>query len=194
MRTCPICLLEKDETEFPSRYRWTGDGFIRGSCKQCHFAAFMRDAERHPKPCTRCGKAKTLAEYPRPKNNRKCQYLIWTCRECLNKRSKARHHERKHEPDYRKQLHEVQKRRRAKKYGLSVDDVEAMLKAQDGKCAICGEKNSGNRINLYVDHDHKTGKVRGLLCHHCNTGIGQLGDDIRLVQAAVEYLKREAST
>ena len=66
-----------------------------------------------------------------------------------------------------------------------------MLAAQDGKCAICGTTSTGNRKAFHVDHDHKTGKVRGLLCSNCNTGIGNLRDDIGLLNRAIEYLSHK---
>ena len=84
--------------------------------------------------------------------------------------------------------------RRAKNVDIGTDpeDVRDLLQAQDGKCAICGasggEENSGR--GLSVDHDHVTGRIRGLLCLRCNTGIGFLRDDPVIVQRAAEYLTR----
>jgi len=55
---------------------------------------------------------------------------------------------------------------RAKQLGVTDDEYALLLEAQDGGCAICGAKPKTRR--LHVDHDHATGKVRGLLCHRCN--------------------------
>lgn len=79
-------------------------------------------------------------------------------------------------------------------YGLSVDDYTNMLVRQGGVCAICRKpettkSNNGYIKNLAVDHCHSTGKVRGLLCHHCNTALGKFKDDITLLEAAIKYLK-----
>lgn len=63
--------------------------------------------------------------------------------------------------------------------------------SQDGKCAICDKPCTVNSV-LSVDHCHETGKIRGLLCNKCNTGIGLLGDNIEGVQAALDYLKSSA--
>jgi hypothetical protein len=75
-----------------------------------------------------------------------------------------------------------------KKYGLSPTDYEAMLQLQGGVCAIC--KSASKRRRLDVDHDHQTGKVRGLLCEMCNKAIGGLGDSVERVESALMYLKK----
>lgn len=83
--------------------------------------------------------------------------------------------------------HTEQKRNAAlKKYGLTLVEFEEMLKRQEGKCAICGKTP---KENLCVDHCHRTGKVRGLLCRACNRSIGQLGDTEEALMKAVHYLK-----
>lgn len=76
------------------------------------------------------------------------------------------------------------------KYGITLDQYEEMLEAQDGHCAICPATTPGraNRKYLYVDHDHETGKVRGLLCGNCNDGLGRFIDDIDLLASAIMYL------
>ncbi len=72
-------------------------------------------------------------------------------------------------------------------YGLTKDEYEERLNRQGGVCAICKEKSKGN---LAVDHDHKTGKIRGLLCKLCNSALGFLRDDYELVQAAEAYMSQ----
>jgi hypothetical protein len=79
-----------------------------------------------------------------------------------------------------------------RKYGLAVEEYDAMVAAQDGRCAICGEIPSGSRSVLDVDHDHATGTVRGLLCHGCNKATGFLHDNPELLQKAINYLRRTA--
>lgn len=73
--------------------------------------------------------------------------------------------------------------RRLRKYGLSESEYEAMLKAQNHKCAICGDTPTA------VDHDHGTGEVRGLLCRMCNTGLGHFKDDPAALRTAANYLE-----
>lgn len=72
------------------------------------------------------------------------------------------------------------------------EQYSALMESQCGRCAICGcESGKNNRGDkLAVDHCHNTGKIRGLLCHKCNTAIGLMKDDRRALQAAIEYLSR----
>ena len=77
-----------------------------------------------------------------------------------------------------------------KKYGISQADYEQMLEEQQGCCAICGieEKYCENQ-RLAVDHNHKTEKVRALLCKKCNQAIGLLQDNADFAYSAYQYLK-----
>ena len=72
-------------------------------------------------------------------------------------------------------------------FGISADDVDAMLEAQGGGCAICGERPA-RLASVHVDHCHDTGRIRGLLCLNCNQGIGKLGEDPERLRRAAEYL------
>jgi len=75
-----------------------------------------------------------------------------------------------------------------RKYGVSLDDYEALL-AEQGGCAICGktEKEEGRR--LAVDHSHIDGGIRALLCYNCNRGLGHFQDDPELLRQAMVYLE-----
>lgn len=72
-------------------------------------------------------------------------------------------------------------------FGISVEDYNNRLVAQNGVCKVCGKVNEDGR-RLHVDHNHKTGIVRGLLCGKCNLAIGLLGDDVDLLKQAMTYL------
>ena len=75
-------------------------------------------------------------------------------------------------------------------YGITIDAYNALAEKQGGVCAICGELNVTARSNrLVVDHNHKTGKLRGLLCFRCNCGLGYFRENHRFMTAAQEYLK-----
>lgn len=84
----------------------------------------------------------------------------------------------------------------AKNYGLTMVEYNALLRTQGGVCAVCGKDEpqargrTGKQFALAVDHCHKTGKVRGLLCQKCNRAIGLLGDDPVLMRRAISYLLR----
>lgn len=74
-----------------------------------------------------------------------------------------------------------------KKYGMTHEEYLKMFEAQGGACSICGRTPPKNR--LAIDHCHKTGRVRGLLCGACNTGLGLFRDDVALLRAATQYLQ-----
>jgi hypothetical protein len=74
-------------------------------------------------------------------------------------------------------------------YGITVEDFDSMIKNQNGECAICGGVRVIVQGGLCVDHCHKTNKVRGLLCNHCNTALGKFDDNIELLKNAIKYLK-----
>jgi DNA-directed RNA polymerase subunit RPC12/RpoP len=71
------------------------------------------------------------------------------------------------------------------RYNYSEEQIDAIIKSQNYKCAICGDTRK-----LFVDHDHTTKKVRGLLCSKCNSGLGLLQDDSRILQNAIRYLEK----
>src|ERR1035437_10621925 len=80
-------------------------------------------------------------------------------------------------------------------YGIDIEQYEQMLRNQNGVCAICKQletavhNKSKQTVELCVDHCHKTGKVRGLLCNHCNRAVGALKDNPILCYSAGDYLK-----
>ena len=82
-----------------------------------------------------------------------------------------------------------------KSYGIGKDDYDKMYIDQKGVCLLCNEegfsmhKNSKDSVKLVVDHDHNTGRVRGLLCHNCNRGLGLFKDDVVRITKVLEYLK-----
>jgi len=71
------------------------------------------------------------------------------------------------------------------KYGITPEQFDEMVKAQNGCCKICEKPQ--DRV-LHVDHCHETGKIRGLLCSTCNTGIGQFKEDPEIMKKAIEYI------
>ncbi len=85
----------------------------------------------------------------------------------------------------------IRKNRLQHKFKMSVEEFERLRRKQDYSCAICGEHESRGRYKiLNVDHDHKTGKSRGLLCSNCNRCLGLLKDSIVFLSKAIKYLKK----
>jgi hypothetical protein len=70
-------------------------------------------------------------------------------------------------------------------YGMSIADWDALYNSQGGKCRLCGVGSN----KLVVDHNHRTGKVRALLCQNCNLSLGKFGDDVPGLEKAITYLK-----
>lgn len=100
---------------------------------------------------------------------------------------------------YREATPEIQKARSLRAdFGISLEEYNAMLEAQGGICAICKQpethKRNGKIKALAVDHHHGTGKIRGLLCADCNTGIGKLKDSVNVLQSAIDYLHKHSIT
>lgn len=77
----------------------------------------------------------------------------------------------------------------SKKYGISIEEYRELFKKHDNKCAICGSIETAKNKVLAVDHDHNTGKVRGLLCGKCNRGLGFLQDNLLLIEKIKIYLQ-----
>ena len=73
-------------------------------------------------------------------------------------------------------------------YGITACEYTKMRILQNDACAICGSVG-----DLHIDHDHATGKIRGLLCGKCNRGLGQFEDSVEHMRSAVEYLTRQTS-
>lgn len=121
--------------------------------------------------CVLCNRTKPLHLFPKGKafrhGRRPC------CRKCFSET-----------PTARNARNGVLRRQ----YGISADDYDALLAFQGGKCAIC--HGGTTKRFFHVDHDHKTGEVRGLLCFLCNVGLSQFRDKVENLRAAVRY--REA--
>lgn len=77
------------------------------------------------------------------------------------------------------------------RYGITVEESEKMLADQDGKCAICDAQLSYADQTACIDHCHATGRVRGILCQHCNRGLGAFRDDPHILRQAADYAELE---
>jgi hypothetical protein len=118
--------------------------------------------------CSGCDLRKSLSEFHQDKSSGLPMYL---CKECQRWA------------------------RRLRVYGVSKEQYSAMFLAQEGKCAVCGTKWEGSERHpdLVVDHDHATGKIRGLLCPDCNQGLGHAKDSKEVLAKAIAYLQLHAA-
>jgi hypothetical protein len=130
------------------------------------------------KTCTKCKIEQPLTEYYKQKNTR--DGLKPSCRTCCKATTKAWVDKAQPTSEYRLDA------RLKHLYGITLEQFNTMVVEQNGVCAICDKPPVDER--LVVDHCHITGKVRGLLCRLCNSGIGKLGDDVERLKRAVAYL------
>ena len=78
-----------------------------------------------------------------------------------------------------------------KKHGITIEQYDEMIMKQEHRCAICGIHQSELGKSFDVDHNHTTGKIRGILCNACNQAIGLLDDSVGLLSKAIDYLQKE---
>ena len=137
------------------------------------------------KVCKTCNIEKELDQFPKGKGYK--DGVRPNCIPCRQEYERESYHEHKHKHPYDYEVDKDRKLKRA--YGIGYKEYQTMLEAQNGQCAICGTTETGKRKAFHVDHDHETGEVRGLLCGNCNSGIGNLRDDIGLLKRAIQYLE-----
>lgn len=104
------------------------------------------------------------------------------CKECHKKYQRDKH---KADPNIKKNFHLKYN------YGITLEKYKEMFAEQGGRCAICESDSPGGKGNYFhVDHNHETGEVRGLLCHHCNIFLGCAFDSVLILKAAIKYLEK----
>jgi hypothetical protein len=143
---------------------------------QPNLAPVLVPHSRGGKKCPRCGVSKPWSEFyiSRTRNKKYTSYCKKCC--CDPARQKDRVY-RENPNSRRKRLFE--------RYGLSIEKYDAMNSEQGGVCAICHKKTLKR---LSVDHNHITGKIRGLLCAECNYGLGMFQDNADNLRRASRYL------
>jgi predicted nucleic acid-binding Zn ribbon protein len=132
--------------------------------------AMLRAKKAARRKCEVCGKP-----IP-PKRSSQAIYCSYECKK-LGVRSGSQRDRRKQLDYNRRYL-----------YGISIEEFEARLASQDGRCAIC-RTDTWNGKGPHIDHSHETGALRGILCHKCNLGLGKFNDDPDLLRAAIRYLE-----
>ncbi len=138
------------------------------------------------KTCTKCNKEKDYTFFAKGKAY-KDGYKSW-CKDCNNGWTRQWYSDNNEEIKSKYSYEKNKDQKLKKTFGIGYQEYLTMLSIQDNRCAICGTDNPGQR-SFHVDHCHDTGKVRGLLCGNCNSGIGNLRDDIDLLKRAIEYLE-----
>lgn len=195
-KSCKDCGETKPIVEF---WNWKGskDGYAL-YCRGCfgfrNAATAARQRERQGLPplvprvkpptvpegmkwCKDCGEIKPLDTFVLSKKSPTGRGSY--CKPCQNARTY----------ESRQRLHGGSREYHLRhRYGIGAKAFESMLAEQDGKCPICERPDPE-----HVDHDHETGKVRGILCFNCNQGLGNFRDDIRSLIRAVNYLMRGSS-
>lgn len=189
-KRCPDCEEEKDVSEFGLNKRMA-DGLAR-YCKTCfrrrsiqsyrkrkeEQGKAVREAVAVPdghKYCPRCKEVKPVADFGGNRSTR--SGLTAYCKPChtiVTRENKIKKYgsERNYLLQYR--------------YGITEDDFERMLARQGGLCAVCQSVPG-----TFVDHCHRSGAVRGILCFNCNNGLGHFGDNLVLLELAALYLDGE---
>lgn len=118
------------------------------------------------KVCSRCGELKPYSEF----NQNGKRWLKAQCRSCQK---------------IERRVYQLST------YGLTLESYDERLKTQGNKCACCGTTEFCDRYGYaHVDHCHKTGEVRGLICRHCNVALGLMGDNLAGVAQSVVYLAK----
>ena len=175
MKTCTKCFEEKDpECFYFQKNKGSRGGCLSAYCKKCICAIrkLFRDQNVN---LTR---------------ERKREYHV-----------RNREKRNKHKRDRRAFLREtnpgeIARRDRARwlksKYGITLEQYELLRKSQNDACAICKKPfvSGSRKTNFGVDHSHKTGAVRGLLCYHCNAGLGMARESAEILNGMIAYLHR----
>jgi hypothetical protein len=163
------------------------------------------------KRCKACGEVKLFADFYANKLGR--DGLCPECKACnlaarrakyeadpkpyIARVKKWQHENAERVNEYRHEYRRRPERKRAdrdghlrRKYGIGIDDFDRLLLKQSGTCAIC-EEPSPVEGSLHVDHDHASGRVRGLLCVSCNNALGAFRESLDIFQRAADYLDRD---
>ncbi|QWY83978.1 endonuclease VII [Microbacterium phage A3Wally] len=136
------------------------------------------------KLCKTCGETKLASEFHKNKSTK--DGLFYRCKECNSAHVKKW---QQSNPDYWKtqkgRSEVIALQRRARTYGITVEEVRLLM--AETHCEICDTEIVGHKN---IDHDHATGKVRGVLCGPCNRALGIFQDDEAVLQKAIDYLKK----
>ncbi len=188
-RMCTACGVEKKEPDFPSRIS-RGRPCRVGRCRICErervqayrIRRWGQTQKRDPFFCTGCSTQKTIEDFYLA-----CRGHTWSqCKTCV---AASRRKQKEADP-----LGVAQRNREARLrlcYGMTTAGYAELLSRQGGGCAICGARENARKpgLPLPVDHCHKSGQVRGILCDLCNQGLGSFADSVDKLLNAAAYLR-----
>jgi hypothetical protein len=133
------------------------------------------------KTCTRRGESKAADLFHQDRTSKDGRYS--RCKACLAKNRRANYDR------YRIKQRLAERRWWLRtEYGLTIEDYDALLEKQGGACAVCQAPTGAQARRLHIDHDHETGKVRGLLCGPCNSALGLLREDPHILARMTSYI------
>lgn len=139
------------------------------------------------KQCTKCKSIKPTTQFGNKSwvnaDGSKTSAKKSHCRQCVNESNINRYH---NNPNTREAHRRASYKHRIKSYGLTEEEYESLWDRCGGCCEICGVKSVGL---LFIDHNHTTGKVRGLLCSKCNSALGFLNEDFKIIEKLTAYLR-----
>lgn len=148
--------------------------------------------------CKGCKQEKTVSEFYVRKDPTRAKYQ--KCKPCILEERRRDYHKDKtkyQEQAKRYRLKNPLAKRNTKlkqAYGIGIEEYEAILKSQGGVCAGCKRnvtwKRCGKTMPMNIDHCHKTGQIRGILCLHCNRGLGCAEDNIQILKNWINYLEK----
>jgi DNA anti-recombination protein RmuC len=202
-KICSTCKQVKDVSDF-FKDAHTRDG-LHSQCKSCqkivrtnnkeHYQAigkeYRENNKEHRKEYTKEYNEKNKEQLKEYRENNK-EHMKEYSKNHYEKNKE--HYKNIHDEYYQKTKDEhAHKLRGAENhlkrvFGITLKQYRQMFKDQDGCCAICGISHNKLKVKLHVDHDHTTGKIRGLLCSICNISLGGFRDSPEILQKAIEYL------
>lgn len=207
LKQCSKCKAEKDSTEF-HKAKGNSDG-LQKWCKKCdndRCLVYQRARqrrlgrkERAPqrlveelkvkglKRCPGCKETKPLASFYESENSNggRASHCI-ICANTQNAEKRKEYAREQYLRTKEKEPDRVYNNRLKKKFGITIENYNQRLAEQNGLCAVCGEAETHKR--LAVDHNHKTGQIRGLLCGRCNPAVGYLRDSAEIARKIADYL------
>ena len=141
-------------------------------------------------PCHTCGRSHPEVEfYVRKRETKDGAKRYWqsSCKDCTSANRRAKQNSVNEAGLTRSRQYYLKRR-----YGLTLEAWQEMWSSQGERCALCDSDTTDGKY-WHVDHCHKSGSVRGILCHGCNTGLGNFRDNIDRLTAAIDYLNRTAA-